>query len=69
MKRNKEFNKKLIWLTAGFFAGIHFLAAQAGMLESIQLIVPNVKLDLQDCISQPIPWKTMISILIPASIG
>lgn len=69
MKKNKEFIKKLTWHTAGFFAGIHFLTAQAGVVENVQLIMTNVKIDLQNYISQPIPWKTMISIFIPASIG
>lgn len=69
MKKEQKFIKRITWLTAGFVAGIHFLAAQAGIVESIQLLVANVKIDLQDCISQPITWKTMISIFMPASIG
>ena len=69
MKREQNFIKRITWLTASLIAGFHFLAAPAVIVERIQLIVANVKIDLQDCISQPILWKTMVSIFMPASIG
>lgn len=69
MKKDQKFLKRITWLTVGLFAGIHFLTAQVGIVENAQLIMANMEIDLQDCISQPIPWKSMISIFMPASIG
>ncbi len=69
MKKNQKFIKRITWLIAGLFAGTHFLAAQVGIVESVQGIMTGMKIDLQGCISQPIPWKSMISIFMPGSIG
>lgn len=68
MKKEQKFIKRITWLTVSLVAGIHFLTAQVGIGEIVQQMV-NMKTDLPGCISQPIPWKTMISIFIPAGIG
>ena len=69
MKNNQTFTRKMIWLLAGSFASIHFLTAQVGIAENLQHIVTNVKTGIEGCISQPIPWKSMISIFMPVRIG
>lgn len=61
--------KKMTWLMACLFAGIHFLTAQVGIVENAGHIITNIKMDVVGYVSQPIPWKTMISIFIPRGIG
>jgi hypothetical protein len=66
MKRNKEFMKRMVWLSLGLFATVHFLTADVGIAEHI---VPNMKIDLEGYISEPMPWKSIVSVFIPFDIG